>query len=133
MAALGWGMCRAGAAEPLAVRAGQSRCGTGAQGCQKPTATPGRAAAQGRRVDGRGQGGWALSSSLLVAGSDPLDRTPQGHLWGRGGPGLFLPPSLRFPDKEKKVALWPGDAQRKVAIRACRAAREMERGSGERD
>lgn len=97
-------MCREGTVEPLAVRARQSRCGTGAQGCQKPTATPGRAAAQGRRVDGRGQRGWALSSSLLVAGSDRLDRTPRGPLWGRGVWDYFCPLACGSQTRRRR---WP--------------------------
>lgn len=104
MAALGWVMCREGTVEPLAVRARQSRCGTGAQGCQKPTAAPGRAAAQGRRVDGRGQRGWALSSSLLVAGSDRLDRTPRGPLWGRGVWDYFCPLACGSQTRRRR---WP--------------------------
>lgn len=50
--------------------------GCGALGRQSSCcaeATPGHAAVPGQRVGRRGQGGWVLSCSLLVAGSDPLD------------------------------------------------------------
>ena len=87
---------------------------------------------QGRwRVDRRGQGERALS--LLVVGSAPLDLTLRGWLQGRGAPGLFLPPHVRSPGKEKEVAPWPGDAQHKGAVGTRRAAGETEQGSGGKD
>lgn len=127
------GVHREGAVEPLAVKAGQSHRSAGAQGCQKPTTTPGWDSAPGQCVDRKGQERSAPSCSQLVAGSDPLDITPWGPLWGRGAPCLFLPAHLTSPNKEKEVALWPADAQHKGAIRACMAAGETERGSGVRD
>lgn len=94
------GVHREGAVEPLAVKAGRSHRSAGAQGCQKPTTTPGWDSAPEQCVDRKGQEGSAPSCSQLVAGSDPLDITPWGPLWGGSGRSMFV--SACSPDIPKQ-------------------------------